>query len=147
VGAELTVPASSPVMNITGVGIYFASANASKIIAYINRARVAISPFAAESLSLTRIINLPLAFQAGPGDIISLLSETGSWTSFQPFGEQVFNDTDFLSLKPWSACTAKLESGVWSTDQLVTPWVTLYLDQKTPFSPPPINRRQFNNQR
>jgi len=146
VGAQITVPLNSPVLNIKGVGLYFLNTSTSKIRAYINRAFVAESSYANPGLSVI-YSNLPISFSIGPGDTLALMSETGTWNSLQPGGSLITDDTDFRSMQLWSGCHCKIESGVWYTNSLYVPSLTLYLDKDQPFSPAPINRRQFNNQR
>jgi len=146
VGAQITVPLNSPVLNIRAVCLHFGGTHTSKIRAYINRAFVAESSYANPGLA-PQYSNLPISLSAGPGDTLALMSETGTWTSMQPGGALITDDTDFRSMQLWSGCHCKIESGVWYTNPLYIPNLTLYLDKDQPFSPAPINRRQFNNQR
>jgi len=146
VGMQITVPLNSPVLNIRGVGLSFAGIHTSRIRAYINRAFVTESLYANSGLA-AQYTNLPISFSVGPGDTLALMSETGTWGIMQPNGALITDDTDFFSMQMWSGCHCKIESGVWYTDPLCAPSLTLYLDRDQPFSPAPINRRQFNNQR
>jgi len=146
IGAQITVPLNSPVLNIRGVGLSFSGIHTSKIRAYINRAFVAESSYANPGL-VAQYSNLPMSLSVGPGDTLALMSETGTWSAMQPGGSIITDDTDFRSMQLWSGCHCKIESGVWYTNSLYIPSLTLYLDKDQPFSPAPINRRQFNNQR
>ena len=132
IGAELRLPNNLGRIRVRAAGLSFLYANATKLHAYVNRAKVAESPYAYYNTGSSVII-LPLNFEACGGDLIAILSDTGTWSGMQVDAHSITNDPDFISLKPMQCNRVKLESGVWAADSLVTPGLSLYFDLKKPF--------------
>lgn len=148
-GAEFRVPKdSSCIWNVVAVGLYILNATTTKLRAYINHSLVAESPYGVEAIANGRTVFLPLSFKIMPGDLVSIMTETGTWSSLQIGGEQLTNDADFISMKPYNASVVKLDSGTtWTRDETQTPKLFLFFDENKPFLPLPLNRRQFNSGR
>lgn len=144
IGGEFQIPFESPPLNISAVGVQFLTNSPSGEVLniYRNRTLIATVQHPVDSIMTSgEIVTIPVSFVAYPGDWVSIMTPAATANNVQITGAVITDDPDFIGLKQWGCRRVKIDSGVWTVDDLSLANIYIYLHPEQPFAPAPLNRR------